>query len=237
MKIVGNFRENDIKQGGEGAPIGAFYYKYILKKLSLSAAIINLGGIANICCVNKKKLIAFDIGPANVLIDDLMFYFYNKNYDKDGKKSFKGKIDKKLVDFYKSDNFFKLKYPKSIDRDYFKKFYNKLIKIKNIDAIHTASIMTIEGINLGLKLINKKINYLILTGGGRKNLFLINKLKKIYESKGISILLVDKLNFNGDFLEAQAFAYLSIRCVRKLPLSLPTTTGVKIPTKGGIIYN
>ena len=112
-----------------------------------------------------------------------------------------------------------------------------MIKIKNIDAIHTASMMTIEGINLGLKLINKKINYLILTGGGRKNLFLINKLKKIYESKGISILLVDKLNFNGDFLEAQAFAYLSIRCVRKLPLSLPTTTGVKIPTEGGIIYN
>ena len=70
----------------------------------------------------------------------------------------------------------------------------------------------------------------------KKNLFLLNTLKKIYNKKGIDILPVDNLNFNGDLLEAQAFAYLAIRCVRKLPLSLPTTTGVKKPTLGGIIY-
>ena len=236
IKIVGNFRENDIKNGGQGAPIGAFYYKYILDNFSSSTAIINLGGIANICYSNKKELIAFDLGPANALIDDLMFYFYKKNYDKGGIKAFKGKLDKKLIDIYKKDNFFQLNYPKSLDREYFNKYFYQLRKIKNINAIHTASMMTIECINLGIELMKKKIKELIITGGGRKNLFLISVLKKQLKNKGIKITLIDKLNFNGDLLEAQAFGYLAVRSLKKLPLSLPTTTGVKKPTLGGIIY-
>ena len=236
IKIVGNFSENELKNGGQGAPIGAFYHQYILNNYSSPAAIINLGGIANISYSHKKELIAFDLGPANVLIDDLMQHFYKKNYDKNGNKAIKGKLDKKLIDFYKKDNFFKLNYPKSLDREYFKKYFNQLKKLKNNNAIHTASMMTIVCIDLGLKLIKKKINELIITGGGRKNLFLINVLKKQFKNKGINIVLVDNLNFNGDLLEAQAFAYLAVRCVRKLPLSLPTTTGVKKPTLGGILY-
>jgi len=97
LKIVGNFRENDIKNGGQGAPIAAFYHNYILKNFLPSAIILNLGGIANISVVNRKKLIAFDVGTANVLIDDLMYYFYKKNYDKDGKIAFKGKINQEII--------------------------------------------------------------------------------------------------------------------------------------------
>ncbi|HJO13247.1 MAG: anhydro-N-acetylmuramic acid kinase [Pelagibacteraceae bacterium] len=236
IKIVGNFRENDIKNSGQGSPIGAFYHQYILNNYSSLAAIINLGGIANICYSHKRELIAFDLGPANVLIDDLMHHFYKKNYDKYGTKAIKGKLDKKIIDFYKKDNFFKLNYPKSLDREYFKKYFIQLKKLKNINAIHTASMMTIVCIDLGLKLIKKKINELIITGGGRKNLFLINVLKKQFKKKGINIVLIDNLNFNGDLLEAQAFAYLTVRSIRKLPLSLPTTTGVKKPTLGGALY-
>ena len=236
INIVGNFRENDIKNGGQGAPIGAFYYQYILNNYSSKSALINLGGIANICYSHKKELIAFDLGPANALIDDLMYHFYKKNYDKKGNKAANGKLDKKLIDFYKKDIFFKLNYPKSLDREYFKKYFKQLKKLKNNNAIHTASMMTIICIDLGLKIIKKKINKLIITGGGRKNLFLINTLKKQFKNKGINIVLIDSLNFNGDLLEAQAFAYLAVRCVRKLPLSLPTTTGVKKPTLGGILY-
>ena len=233
---MGNFRENDIKNGGQGAPIGAFYHQYILNNYSSKSAIINLGGIANICYSHKKELIAFDLGPGNVLIDDLMYHFYKKNYDKNGNNATKGKLDKKLIDFYKKDIFFKLNYPKSLDREYFKNYFKQLKKLKNNNAIHTASMMTIFCIDLTLKQIKKKINELIITGGGRKNLFLINVLKKQFKNKGINIVLIDNLNFNGDLLEAQAFAYLAVRCVKKLPLSLPTTTGVKKPTLGGILY-
>jgi len=236
IKIVGNFRENDIKNGGQGAPIGAFYHQYILNNYSSKSAIINLGGIANICYFNKKELIAFDLGPANALIDDLMYHFYKKKYDKSGNKAVQGKLNKKLIDSYKKDIFFKLNYPKSLDREYFKKYFKQLKKLKNNNAIHTASMMTIICINLGLKTLKKKIDKLIITGGGRKNLFLIKALKKQFKNNGINIVLVDSLNFNGDLLEAQAFAYLAVRSVKKLPLSLPTTTGVKKPTLGGILY-
>jgi len=236
LKIVGNFRENDIKNGGQGAPIAAFYHNYILNNFIPSAIILNLGGIANISVINNKKLIAFDVGTANVIIDNLMYHFYKKNYDKDGKIAFKGKINQEIINKYKNDNFFKLKYPKSLDREYFNQYLNQLKKIKMEDAICTASMMTVEGILLGIKLLNINYKSLILTGGGRNNLFILKKLQKNFKLKRKKIILVDELNFNGDFLEAQAFAYLGVRSVRKLPLSLPTTTGVKKPISGGIIY-
>ncbi|SVB59895.1 uncharacterized protein METZ01_LOCUS212749, partial [marine metagenome] len=154
LKIVGNFRENDIKNGGQGAPIAAFYHNYILKNFLPSAIILNLGGIANISVVSKEKLIAFDVGTANVLIDDLMYYFYKKNYDKDGKIAFKGKINQEIINKYKNDSYFNLQYPKSLDREYFKKYLNLLKKIKVEDSICTASMMTVEGILLGIKLLN-----------------------------------------------------------------------------------
>lgn len=235
LKIIGNFRENDIKNGGQGAPISVFYHNYILKNFLPSAIIINLGGIANVTAINRKKLIGFDVGPANVIIDDLMYHFYKKNYDKDGAIAFKGRINQKIIDKYKNDIFFKLKYPKSLDREYFKKYFNLLKKIKPFNSIATASFMTVVGILFGIKILNINFKSIVLTGGGRNNLFIVMKLKKIFKSQK-KIILIDKLNFNGDFLEAQAFAYLAVRCVRKLPLSLPTTTGVKKPISGGIIY-
>ena len=96
--------------------------------------------------------------------------------------------------------------------------------------------MTVEGIFLGLKLLNKKIKKLILTGGGRRNQFIVNNLMKKFKKEHIKIILIDKLNFNGDFLEAQTFAYLAIRSVKGLTISIPTTTGVKKPTSGGKLY-
>ena len=236
IKIIGNFRDNDIKQGGEGAPIGAFYHKYILQNFKKKSAIINIGGITNITYCDKNKLIAFDIGPGNSIIDDLSFYFYKNFYDKDGQKAFKGKIDIDFIKKYKNDLYFKLKYPKSLDRNYFHKYTSDLKNIKNIDAISTASKMTVESIILGLKILNKKINNIIITGGGRKNKFIINNLKKYYNKRKIKIILIDKLKINGDFIESQTFAYLAVRTIKKLPLSLPTTTGVKKPTSGGEIF-
>ena len=109
--------------------------------------------------------------------------------------------------------------------------------MKNEDAISTASIMTVEGILLGLKLLNKKIKIIILTGGGRKNKFIVNKLNKSLKSKKIKVKIIEQFNYNGDLLEAQAFGYLAIRRLKKLPISLPNTTGVKTPITGGKIYN
>ena len=234
IPVISNFRQKDLLNGGQGAPIGSFYHQSILNKINHKACIINLGGIANITITNKKDLISYDMGPANALIDDLSNYFYNKNFDKNGFYASKGNIIKNIIHKFNQDIYFRKKYPKSLDRNYFNIFFTKLKKCNADDAIHTASMMTVNSIVNGIKLLKQKIEIVILTGGGRKNLFIKKKLQKILKSKEIKIVNIENYGFNGDMVEAQMFGYLAIRSIKKLPLSLPSTTGVKTPTTGGI---
>ena len=235
IPTISNFRENDINNGGQGAPIGSYYHKFLLKKFNKKAAIINLGGISNVTYSNDKDLISFDMGPANSLIDDLMYYFYKKKLDKDGKIAKTGKIIEFILKDFKKDFFFKKKYPKSLDRKYYQNYFEILKKYKPKDAIHTASIMAVTSIQKGITLLKKDINLIILTGGGRKNLFVVKKLKKELVKIDVKINIIDKYGYNGDLLEAQMFGYLAVRSLKKLPLSLPSTTGVKKPVSGGIL--
>ena len=236
IKVIGNFRNNDIKNGGQGAPIGAFYHNYILKKISINSAIINIGGIANIAYLNKNNLTAYDLGPGNCLIDDLMLNKYNKNFDKDGKISNTGKINKRIINEFEKDKYFNLPIPKSLDRNYFAKYFTKLVKLNKNDSISTAAQMTILSIIKEVKKLDKKVNNIIFTGGGRKNKYIINNIKKTLKEKDIKVSLIDKFNFDGDFLESQAFGYIAVRSYLGLPLSLPLTTGVKKPLTGGKLF-
>jgi len=233
INVISNFRENDILNDGQGAPIGAFYHKFLINKLNKKTVIINIGGISNICFAYKKKLIAFDLGPGNSLIDDYMWIILKKNYDKNGNLSSKGKLNKQIIKEFLNDKFFKKKYPKSLDREYFNHFLNKVKNLNKEDAIHTLSMMTVISIIKGINLLNEKIEQIILTGGGRKNNFIYEKLKEMTK---IHIINIDKLGINGDLIESEAFGYLAARSIKKLPLSINTTTGVKKQTTGGILY-
>ena len=132
--------------------------------------------------------------------------------------------------------FFKKKYPKSLDRNYFDSILKKLKSYKANNSIHTASLMTVYSIIQGLKLINTQLDLIILTGGGRKNMFLVNKLKdKLLNNAKIKN--IDDFGFNGDMIESQMFAYLAVRSLKKLNISHPSITGVKKPISGGKLYN
>ena len=112
------------------------------------------------------------------MIDDLCNYFYKETFDKNGLFATKGKLIKNIINKFNQDIFFKQKYPKSLDRNYFILFFKELIKYKANDAIHTASMMTVYSIISGLNLLKHNIELIILTGGGRKNLFIKKKYKK-----------------------------------------------------------
>ena len=236
IPIVVNFRQKDLLNGGQGAPIGSFYHKSILDKINKKACIINLGGISNLTFANKKKLISYDLGPANALIDDLCRYFYNKNFDNNGLFANKGKLIQTIYSHFKKDIFLKKKYPKSLDRNHFYLYYKELCKFNANDAIHTASMMSVYCITNGIKLIKEKIELIILTGGGRKNLFLKKNLIKILKNRKIKVKNIEIFKYNGDMIEAQMFGYLAVRSLKKLPLSLPSTTGVTKAVSGGIKY-
>ena len=235
LNVVSNFRIKDILNGGQGAPIGAYYHKLLINKINSRSAIINLGGVANFSLIINNKLISSDIGPANAIIDDLMFYFFKKKFDKNGTLASMGKINKNIIDLYKKNNFFKKNFPKSLDRNNFYYLFEKLKKIKPSDAINTSSNFTIYAI---IKLIDHRIfrdiNEIIFTGGGRKNKYIIKTIKNL--RKDIKFSIIDDYKFNGDLIEAQMFAYIGVRCIKNLIISSPYTTGVKKSLSGGKLY-
>ena len=235
IRVVTNFREKDISNGGEGAPIGSYYHKYLLNIINKKAAIINIGGVTNSSQIKNRKLISTDIGPGNGIIDDLVYNFYKKKYDTNGGYASKGKILKYIFNHFKKDPFFKKKYPKSLDRNHFDKYSNKLKKNKSNESIRTALEFTIYSIK---KFIDKKnnsyLNEIILTGGGRQNKFLFKQLKKQF--KKLEITKIDDYGFNGNLIESQMFAYIGIRSLKNLIISTPLTTNNKKPISGGKIY-
>jgi len=232
IKVINNFRKKDINNGGQGAPIGTYYHRYLINKINKNAIIVNIGGVTNFTQIKNNKLISSDIGPGNAIIDDLSMYFYNKKFDKDGLFAQKGNIDKKILYKYKKDIFYRKRIPKSLDRNYFNLYLNLLKKIKKNDAIATALNFTIFSIENIFKIkSNKYISELILTGGGRRNKFLLNNLRDLL--KNISVNTIDKYNFDGDLIESQMFGYIAVRSFKKLIISSPNTTNNNKAISGG----
>ena len=235
--VVFNYRDIDISLGGQGAPIAPVYHQFIIESLDieLPCCFLNIGGISNLTFWDRKSLIGFDTGPGNALMDDYMSNKFNKNYDKDGKVASKGTpIKKEIKEFLKFD-FFKKTPPKSLDRENFLIFYNELVN-KNYsvnDIMATLAELTIESIAISLKLLPQKFKNAIITGGGYRNIHLMNRLK---DRLKIKILNEKQLGINFDYIEAELIAYLSARSIYDIPFTFPSTTGISKPSSGGYLY-
>ena len=228
--VVFNFRQDDLKNNGEGAPLTPIFHKLIVdqKKINLPVTILNLGGIANVTSINaQNKMFSSDIGPGNCLIDKWMKINSKKNYDESGKTAKSGKINKIVLD-QALDSFFKNNLG-----------HNKSYDIKDFDLSFVSGLSLEDGAatltEYTSEILSKKLskNLIFLCGGGRKNKFLVRSIQEKIAGK---IELIDELAIDGDFIESQAFAYLAIRSSLKLPISFPETTGVRKPCTGGIVY-
>ena len=227
--VVYNFRKNDLKNGGEGAPLTPIFHRLIKNKrrLKLPLIILNIGGVANVTGIDAdENLYSKDIGPGNCLIDQWIRCNSKMKFDDEGKISTTGKINKiilsKALKSFKEKN-----HPKSYDIKDFDFSFVKELSLE--DGAATLIEYTTEILYEHLKGAEKNI---IITGGGRKNKFLVKSIEKKINN---SLNLIDDFGINGDFVESQAFAYLAIRSFLKLPISFPETTGVKKPCTGGII--
>jgi len=227
-KVVFNFRKNDLANNGEGAPLAPVFHKLLVKKYKIKTpvTILNIGGIANITSINKKyQLVSSeDIGPGNCLIDRWVRLKSNKKYDKKGLIARSGNINKFILN-QSLDNFYrsKLSKKKSYDINDFDLDFVKKLSLKDGAATLTEFTADI----CSKKLVNRNI---YVSGGGRKNNFLIRSIKK---KISCNINLIDINGIDGDYIESQAFAYLAIRSYLKLPISFPKTTGCKKPCTGG----
>ena len=230
-KVVYDFRQYDMKKGGEGAPMAPIYHQLILKKNKLvgNACFINIGGISNISiCLLSRRIIAYDTGPGMCLLDKYVNQKKNKLFDRNGKFSSKGEVDWKLINKLMQDNYFKKRYPKSLDNNYFKLDIFKYLDF--YDACATISAFTAVSIVQSLK--THRIKKVIITGGGSKNRFII---KLIRDLSNVQIIPNKDLDIKVDFVEAEAFSYLGVRRLKNLPISFPGTTNVSSATTGGKI--
>jgi len=241
-KVIYNFRQNDLAEGGEGAPLSPIFHQLIVKekKIDLPIGVLNIGGISNLTLIGDLKdenLISKDIGPGNCLIDEWMRRNKKGNYDNNGEAASIGRtneliLNQALEDFENVNN----KNMNSFDVNDF-----EINFLRGLDLEDGASTITDFTSNIiASKLLseisksNLKITKIILCGGGRKNKTLIDRIKK-HCGNEVKFEITDDYGVDGDFVESQAFAFLAIRSFFKLPISFPNTTGCKSPSTGGVL--
>ena len=245
-KIIYNFRQEDMINKGQGAPLTPIFHNLLSKKINENHQIdfpicfLNIGGISNITKIIKKdekledNIEAFDSGPGNCMIDEWVRKNSKNNFDENGSIAKSGKIDQLILN-QAIDNFQIDKFDKSLDVKNFDISFVRGLSLE--DGCATITNFTAYLIAKGIEHSNgnniKPIKYLIC-GGGRRNTFLIQSIKDYLSHKqNISLNSIDDYSLNGDYIESQAFGYLSIRSFLNLPISYPKTTGCETPTVGG----
>ena len=243
--VVYNFRQNDLKNGGQGAPLTPIFHGLIAHQHRFVPPniFVNIGGITNITYLGYQlgstgtQWHAQDLCLGNCLIDKWIRTHSKKSFDEDGKIALSGKINKTrlnngLTNYYDSELYWGLQ-NRSLDVKDFDLSFVDGLSLKD-----GAATLTEYTADIFVKKIHDQHNpsyeneKIILTGGGRKNKFLIRRIR---EKTTHPILLIDDFGINGDFIESQAFAYLAIRSYLKLPISFFETTGAKKACTGGVI--
>ena len=240
--VIYNFRANDIANGGQGAPLAPIFHNLIINKnkIELPVFILNIGGIANITIITSNKnddLISYDIGPGNCLLDEWVRKHTSYRYDLNGKAASIGKIDEIILN-QATENFENINKNKNLSFD-IKDFDLSFVRgLSYEDGLSTLTKFTSEIIcDSIIKNVKKNKTYkinLLVCGGGRKNLTLIENIRNKLPNN-INLDLIDDYNINGDFIESQAFAYLAIRSLLKKEISFVKTTNVKKSCTGGIL--
>jgi anhydro-N-acetylmuramic acid kinase len=242
VTTVWDFRSTDVELGGEGAPLAPYFHFACAKWIKATApvAFLNLGGVGNLTWVDPSlpkpdaegACLAFDTGPANAPINDLMMERRGLPYDKDGALASKGKVVDGALELFLEEPYFRRMPPKSLDRDDFGLMLDLVRELDDADAAATMTAMSAAAVMQAMEHCPTLPERLLVTGGGRHNPVMMAMLQAGLDC---DVLPVEDVGLNGDMLEAQAFGYLAVRVLRGLPTSGPSTTGVRAAVGGGKI--
>jgi len=240
--VVYNFRENDILNGGQGAPLASIFHNLLVKQNQIEkpACVLNIGGIANITLVvstNNEDLKSFDVGPGNCLLDEWVRRHTKMKYDENGEASNSGKTSAAILN-QAINNFDNISNQKKLSFD-IKDFDLNFVKgLSYEDGLSTlvdfTAIIIYQSILKLIKINEKEKLLIIVCGGGRKNLSLMESIRKRLP-KNIFLKIIDDYKIDGDFIESQAFGYLAIRSVLKKKISYPKTTNIQKSSTGGVL--
>ena len=233
IDVVNRFRHADVATGGEGAPFVPLYHQALAAKLETPLMVLNWGGVGNVTYLSDSPPLAFDTGPANALIDDWVLRHFGESYDADGAICASGKVDRAIVAALMDNPYFDRKPPKSLDRNEFHRRAAIVETLSPQDGAATLAAFTIEATAAALRHVQSPPRCWLVCGGGRLNRFLMQGLAA---RLGVPVEPVETVGWNGDYLEAQCFAWLAMRSRKGLPLSLPSTTNVPAPMPGGVFH-
>jgi anhydro-N-acetylmuramic acid kinase len=253
IPVVCDFRSNDVRSGGQGAPFAPVYHEALALQMGLAPMVaVNCGGISNISVITgrSEELFAFDCGPGNGLIDRFVFNRVGKPCDIDGRFGLQGAISKetlvalqnKAVCAADGTNYLRKAPPKSLDIGDLQ-LIPELDTLSLQDGCATLEAFSAECIVDSLRWVEERGVQIprlwVLAGGGWKNPVIVRELTvrlRAHLGEAVRVQHAEDVGWNGVALEAQIFAYLAVRSVRGLALSVPGTTGVKEPTTGGVLH-
>ncbi len=242
LPVVWDFRSADVRFGGEGAPLAPFYHFACAKWIGAGAplAFLNIGGVGNLTWVDPRRarpeedgaLLAFDTGPANAPINDLVQARLGAECDRDGALARRGSVAQGALEMFLDEPWFLRMPPKSLDRDAFAAMVALVGELPDADAAATLTAMAVSAVMRGMEHCPVPPARVLVTGGGRKNPVMMEMLRA---SLDCPVVPVEAAGLDGDMLEAQAFAHLAVRVARGLPTSCPGTTGVRAAVSGGTL--
>jgi anhydro-N-acetylmuramic acid kinase len=242
LPTVWDFRSSDVTLGGQGAPLAPFFHFACAQHIGATEplAFLNLGGVGNLTWVDPRApraedpgaLLAFDTGPANAPLNDLMRQRLGLPCDADGALAAQGQVDEDFLQTVLTDPWFNHPPPKSLDRNDFHSLLNHVAMLSDADAAATLTAVAAIAVAAGQIHFPQPVSRILVTGGGRHNPTLMAQLRRRIPC---AIDPVEDAGLDGDMLEAQAFAFLAVRVLRKMATSSPTTTGTPALVGGGQI--
>lgn len=242
VPVVWDFRSADVEMGGEGAPLAPFFHHACAQYIGATDPVVflNLGGVGNLTWVDPNvaepqmegALLAFDTGPANAPLNDLMQTRLGQAYDRDGAVARSGTVETGALELFLAEPYFSKMPPKSLDRNDFSEMVALVEELADADAAATLTAMCAAGVAEAMQHCPSPPSRVLVTGGGRQNPVLMQMLRV---SLDCEVVAIEEVGLDGDMLEAQAFAYLAVRVARGLPTSCAGTTGVRAAVGGGTV--
>lgn len=240
IDVVYDLRAADAEAGGQGAPLAPIYHRAMAAKLpQRPVAVVNIGGVANVTWIGANgALIAFDTGPGNALIDDWMLRHTGRAMDPDGSTAARGQVNEEaLAALFRDEycgrvlsEYFARVPPKSLDRNAFRA--DAVQGLGVADGAATLTAFTAAAIARAREHFPEEPRLWVICGGGRRNKTLMAMLAARVE---YAVVPAEAAGFDGDAVEAEAWAYLAVRSLRGLPITFPGTTGVPLPMTGGVL--
>src|SRR5262245_59921477 len=238
IPVVYDFRAADVAAGGQGAPLASVFHRALVRGVAraLPVAVINLGGLASLTYVGQNDLVAFDAGPGNARTDAFLPLRTGTAYDDGGKIAATGRVNKDTLARLLSHAYFTRRPPKSLDREAFSTWLDKVGGLPGMSAENAAATLTAftaGTLARAVAMLPRPPASLIVAGGGTRNPIMMRMIAEQLAPARVETAAAVGASANA--LEAQALAYLAVRNLRGLPLTLPSMTGVATSMNGGVL--